>query len=376
MSTYMEETNRSIYLQMKKDIEYKVSLLNEDIKRYCRMCSFFFLLIFFLLVFFFIIVSLIPLVNILSINIIMFICAIFITIMLIIRTTPLYMHRLLILSLLIKKGMVSTLKSIFTCHEENITNHDSISNDDSITPIIKELIQDANLRYNSKNKRIKQICVTGFCLACISVLFWLGVKTDPGYSFMVIGSILDVISLFCIIAAVVYDNLEDIQNIEVENKIKQLKELRSTYRSNLQTNHEKYKNIITQSNPYLSNISTSIQVDMEKGQTEVLSVMTSHAEKIHNTDPVFIPPVSQPPPSAPPISIFSSIIPTLSSVASSDLQSNASSEGDICAICLFKKRDSLFMPCRHLATCYQCGKLCDKCPICMEPGNLIPIYIS
>ena len=35
-----------------------------------------------------------------------------------------------------------------------------------------------------------------------------------------------------------------------------------------------------------------------------------------------------------------------------------------CIICLDQPRDMLFLPCRHLISCSNCGKQCKECPKC------------
>lgn len=39
---------------------------------------------------------------------------------------------------------------------------------------------------------------------------------------------------------------------------------------------------------------------------------------------------------------------------------------DVCCICLDKKANCLFLPCRHMRTCMACSAKVDKCPNCRE----------
>jgi len=48
------------------------------------------------------------------------------------------------------------------------------------------------------------------------------------------------------------------------------------------------------------------------------------------------------------------------------LQNNNENNELVCVVCLDKKKDTLFMPCNHLCTCYGCGVQLDKCPLCRK----------
>ncbi len=39
-------------------------------------------------------------------------------------------------------------------------------------------------------------------------------------------------------------------------------------------------------------------------------------------------------------------------------------DNNICVVCLSKKRTHLILPCRHMALCGDCEKMCENCPIC------------
>lgn len=45
-----------------------------------------------------------------------------------------------------------------------------------------------------------------------------------------------------------------------------------------------------------------------------------------------------------------------------------------CVICFSNTRNTVFIPCRHFCACYQCSLRCNKCPICRENIQLMPIY--
>ena len=46
--------------------------------------------------------------------------------------------------------------------------------------------------------------------------------------------------------------------------------------------------------------------------------------------------------------------------------SSPSKEDEWCLICSDYKRDTLFKPCYHLLSCYQCSSRCKKCLLCKE----------
>lgn len=37
-----------------------------------------------------------------------------------------------------------------------------------------------------------------------------------------------------------------------------------------------------------------------------------------------------------------------------------------CVVCLYRERDMVFKPCRHLVCCYVCSKRLRKCPVCTK----------
>ncbi|XP_072043914.1 uncharacterized protein [Amphiura filiformis] len=52
-------------------------------------------------------------------------------------------------------------------------------------------------------------------------------------------------------------------------------------------------------------------------------------------------------------------------------------DSQLCKICMDEEMQVLFMPCNHFATCDECGKILDKCPICREDiQNKIRVYKS
>ncbi|KAL8139784.1 hypothetical protein V2J09_005805 [Rumex salicifolius] len=57
-------------------------------------------------------------------------------------------------------------------------------------------------------------------------------------------------------------------------------------------------------------------------------------------------------------------------------------EGQLCVLCLQRRRQSAFVPCGHMITCYRCSLLVErdlnpKCPICRQPvHSSVRIYAS
>ena len=48
-----------------------------------------------------------------------------------------------------------------------------------------------------------------------------------------------------------------------------------------------------------------------------------------------------------------------------------------CVVCMDHERDALFMPCQHLAMCFNCSAALEKCPICQQKiENRIKCIVS
>ena len=63
------------------------------------------------------------------------------------------------------------------------------------------------------------------------------------------------------------------------------------------------------------------------------------------------------------------VLATSSIASKSQPMKNSDYNGDLedeCLICCDSKRDLLFMPCRHLVCCSECGSRMKKCLVCRE----------
>lgn len=66
---------------------------------------------------------------------------------------------------------------------------------------------------------------------------------------------------------------------------------------------------------------------------------------------------------------------TSTTVSTGDSSNTIDEDGDICVICMDAKRNATFVPCGHLATCYNCGQNVNMCPICRGPfRQVLKVY--
>ena len=53
-------------------------------------------------------------------------------------------------------------------------------------------------------------------------------------------------------------------------------------------------------------------------------------------------------------------------------------EGDrpdnTCVVCLEHAPNTVFTACGHLAVCWDCGSLLNRCPICRSPSRAVKVY--
>jgi len=45
-----------------------------------------------------------------------------------------------------------------------------------------------------------------------------------------------------------------------------------------------------------------------------------------------------------------------------------------CVVCLEQAPDTVFRECGHMAVCWDCGQLLDRCPICRTPSRTVKVY--
>ncbi len=45
-----------------------------------------------------------------------------------------------------------------------------------------------------------------------------------------------------------------------------------------------------------------------------------------------------------------------------------------CVVCLEQTPDTVFRECGHMAVCWDCGQLLDRCPICRTPSRTVKVY--
>ena len=45
-----------------------------------------------------------------------------------------------------------------------------------------------------------------------------------------------------------------------------------------------------------------------------------------------------------------------------------------CVVCLEQATDAVFTECGHMAVCWDCGQLLDRCPICRTPSRTVKVF--
>lgn len=84
-----------------------------------------------------------------------------------------------------------------------------------------------------------------------------------------------------------------------------------------------------------------------------------------------------PPDIDPPVSVWSTIADNLAKNASKIKKEDDKKKEEefknrrSCKICLNAEADSIFLPCRHIATCLKCANKLDKCPICRRAHTTV-----
>ena len=63
------------------------------------------------------------------------------------------------------------------------------------------------------------------------------------------------------------------------------------------------------------------------------------------------------------------------STASQGSAGGGDDRGDnACVVCLEQRPDTVFRECGHMAVCWDCGQLLDRCPVCRTPSRTVKVY--
>lgn len=92
--------------------------------------------------------------------------------------------------------------------------------------------------------------------------------------------------------------------------------------------------------------------------------------KKHKGSPASVPPSPPPPPPRP-----RSATPPSKAAAEKKEEGVVDEDDGKCVICFVNERNSVFVPCGHIATCFECGSECfkkkDECPICQKKASMV-----